>query len=245
MDAPFAVTLDFHDTLFSCDDWFTLEVEELVPAFLAWRGGASRAAPSVALGHQGKQRYRALRREVIASGLERDAVRSVIDVCAVLGLAVSRDEVEAGVEALMRGALATAEPMPGARQLVADLRAAGFRLAVISNAVHHPFLEWALAAHGLCDAFSAVVSSASAGYYKSRPEIFTHTLGALGVPAARAVHVGDSYRFDVQGAAAVGMRTVWFDRRREAGPDHRADLSVDSLDELAPRIRELLNFDAR
>ena len=240
MDAPFAVTIDFHDTLFRCDDWFTLEVEQLVPAFLRWRRVGDQAL-SPALLENGRASYHRLRREIIASGMEQSAVECVLRVCAELGVPTDRAQVEDGVNALMRETLATATPLPGAVVLVAELHAANARLAIISNAVHHPFLEWALAAHGLSDSFDAVVSSASAGYYKSRPEIYRETLRRLEVPPRRAVHVGDSYRFDVLGAAAAGMHTVWLTSDPVPVAAGQVDLTVRTLEGLAPRIRALLD----
>ncbi|HET7038209.1 MAG TPA: HAD family hydrolase [Thermomicrobiaceae bacterium] len=239
MDAPFAVTLDFHDTLFRCDDWFTLEVEQLVPAFLRWRA-PGEGGPSSSLLDYGRASYRRLRGEIIASGLEQSAIECVLRVCREIGVAAERAEVETGVDALMHATLTSTTPLPGAVALVAELRAAGARLAVISNAVHHPFLEWALAAHGLASSFDAVVSSASAGFYKSRPEIYRETLRVLEVPPARAVHVGDSYRFDVLGAAAAGLRTVWLTPAQAPADNGHADLIVNTLEGLAPKIRALL-----
>ncbi len=59
---------------------------------------------------------------------------------------------------------------------------------------------------------------------KPHPRIFETALAALGVPAARALHVGDRKLDDVEGAEAVGMRALRF------GPQGEGDLS--SLREL-------------
>lgn len=45
---------------------------------------------------------------------------------------------------------------------------------------------------------------------KPDPRIFRTALGALGLAAEEAVHVGDDVTADVAGATAVGMRAVWF-----------------------------------
>jgi HAD superfamily hydrolase (TIGR01509 family) len=86
------------------------------------------------------------------------------------------------------------------------LRAAGLRLAVISNWVWEaPRLIRAL---GLADWFETVVISDRVGYNKPHPAIFRAALEASGVAPGRAVHVGDSYLKDVVGATAVGMRAI-------------------------------------
>jgi HAD superfamily hydrolase (TIGR01509 family) len=45
---------------------------------------------------------------------------------------------------------------------------------------------------------------------KPDPRIFRAALQGLGLAAQEVVHIGDDVTADVAGAAAVGMRTVWF-----------------------------------
>ncbi|MFI5262039.1 MAG: HAD family hydrolase [Candidatus Limnocylindrales bacterium] len=83
------------------------------------------------------------------------------------------------------------------------LRAAGLRLAVVSNWVWEgPGLVTAL---GLGDWFEAIAISDRVGVSKPHPAIFRAALAAVGVTPDRAVHVGDSYPKDVLGATGVGM----------------------------------------
>ena len=236
-----AITFDFHETLARCDAWFALEVRELAPAFLAWRAAQDGefVAPDMLAGAAGA--YRDLRRRIVEHGRELTAEGCVERVLRQLGMRVEPAEVARGVEALMRDRLAEVEPLPGAVELVRALADAGVPLGVVSSAVYHPFLEWSLVRLGVRDAFAVVTSSASAGYYKSRPEIFWRALEALGAPAERSVHVGDSHRFDVEGARRAGMRTVWV--RPDPAPEvtgGRADLTVAGLDGVAPRLLALL-----
>jgi putative hydrolase of the HAD superfamily len=58
---------------------------------------------------------------------------------------------------------------------------------------------------------SAVVDSAHVGAEKPDARIFRAALEAVGVTADRAVHVGDSIHFDVEGAVAAGVRAFHFD----------------------------------
>ena len=100
---------------------------------------------------------------------------------------------------------------------------------------HHAALLAGLAARrsiGLCSNFShsqtalrildeadlarhlgAVVISDAVGLRKPRREIFEAVLARLGVAPEQALHVGDSLRADVVGAAGLGMRTAWITRR--------------------------------
>jgi beta-phosphoglucomutase-like phosphatase (HAD superfamily) len=103
-------------------------------------------------------------------------------------------------------------------------------------------LEWTLESFGLRDALQVVITSASAGFYKSRPEIFLHAAAALSADPRRTVHVGDSLRYDVGGASRVGMGTVWLrrdDARRSDDP-YTPDLTLETLESSSPRILDIL-----
>jgi putative hydrolase of the HAD superfamily len=94
-------------------------------------------------------------------------------------------------------------PLPGAAEALSQLRAAGLRLACVSNwdVTLRPQLERA----GLGGLFDAIVSSAEARAAKPDPRIFLLALERLGVPPAAALHVGDSEP-DRAGARAAGLR---------------------------------------
>jgi HAD superfamily hydrolase (TIGR01509 family) len=106
---------------------------------------------------------------------------------------------------------------PDVRPALDRLQAAGIRLAVVSNWV------WdgarLLEELGLADRFVTIVISDRVGYGKPHPVIFRAALDAAGVPAERAVHVGDSYAKDVLGAAAVGMAALLMLRDGASPPD--------------------------
>lgn len=111
---------------------------------------------------------------------------------------------------------------------LARLRAAGARLAVVSN--------WDISLHDVLERtdlrrlVDAVVISAELGVAKPDPAIFRAALERLGVPADGALHVGDSVEHDVAGARAAGIEAVLVVRD---GADAPAGVRVvASLDEL-------------
>ena len=61
--------------------------------------------------------------------------------------------------------------------------------------------------------FEFVISSEAAGHSKPAAQIFHSALALADVAPAQVVHVGDDATNDVLGAAAVGMRTVWYNPR--------------------------------
>lgn len=231
-----AVTIDFHDTLFQCDEWFELEVRGLPAKFLHWKGRQPGGTSLVFDPHEVARSYRELRLGAIESGIEIDSIECVVRVCRDLGINVDHAEVADGVDVLMREVLPSACPRPGAVGLVNSLREMGIRVGLISNAIHHPYLEWALERHDMLGAFDLVLSSARAGYYKSRVELYELAASELGVSPEQTVHIGDSYRFDVAGAARAGMRTVWLNLNGDIAGEPAPDLTVRSLEGLAPLL---------
>ena len=115
-------------------------------------------------------------------------------------------------------------PIRGVVDGLVRLRAAGFDLAIVSNA--SGTMEEQLAAHRICsvdgrDAVEVrvVVDSEVVGVEKPDPAIFAFALDALGIGPEQAVYLGDSVHFDVRGARAAGLRPVHVDPYRVCDDD--------------------------
>jgi FMN phosphatase YigB (HAD superfamily) len=228
-----AVTFDFHNTLVVCDAWFELEIRQLAAAFLSWQARQNGSGPvDSGLLEAAASTYRQLRLEIMEHGNELPAEACVAQTLARLSLPVDDAAIARGVGQLMREAFTEVAPVSGAIATVRGLRAAGVSLGVISSAVYHPFLEWSLAKFEIQDAFLDITTSASAGYYKSRPELFWHATAAIGAEPGSTVHVGDSYRFDVEGADRAGLSTVWLNADGKPPPasDVVPDLTLSTLE---------------
>ena len=236
-----AITFDFHNTLVHCDPWFELEVRTLPTALLRWLEPATGSGRHARSGEALERAYRRLRTAIIGHGHELTAEQSLRMVFAGAGIAVDDLTIQRGVAELMTAALEYAEPVAGAVDAVNRLADSGVVLGVVSSAVYDPFLYWSLEKFGIRDRFRAVVTSASCGYYKSRPEIYWEALTILAAHAAHSIHVGDSSRFDVDGAARAGMRTVLLDHGRPAASTTVPDLTVNSLEGIAPALLRLLS----
>jgi putative hydrolase of the HAD superfamily len=96
---------------------------------------------------------------------------------------------------------------PDALQTLAALRAAGFKLGLITNG---PFACSPQAGVPVAsgDVRHVLISDAE-GVSKPDPEIFRRALERLGVDAAHACYVGNHPEVDVAGARAAGLRAVW------------------------------------
>ena len=99
---------------------------------------------------------------------------------------------------------------PEVHEVLGELRAAGYRLAVCSNWSWH--LDTLCARLELAEYFEQFVISARVGYSKPHPGIFRHALDLLNVRPEGVVHVGDNPIADVGGALGVGIRPVLLDR---------------------------------
>jgi putative hydrolase of the HAD superfamily len=112
------------------------------------------------------------------------------------------------------------------------LRAAGFRLGVVSNSDGRA--EEALVAAGLRTCFEVVVDSQLVGFEKPDPRIFHLALKQMGVRPDEAVYVGDIYEVDVVGARRAGMSVVLVDPL--SNHTGRDVTSVRSIAELADHL---------
>jgi putative hydrolase of the HAD superfamily len=95
---------------------------------------------------------------------------------------------------------------PGNVAALRRMKDAGLRLALLSNA--DALEASAYAGSALQSLFEVEMFSCDAGFAKPEPEIFHACLAALGLPAAQCVFVGDGGSDELQGAKAVGLRTV-------------------------------------
>jgi putative hydrolase of the HAD superfamily len=93
------------------------------------------------------------------------------------------------------------------------LRSRGYRLGVISN--FDSRLDDVLANLNIRFYFERVILSWHIRSAKPDAQIFRSALQAMGVPAAKALHVGDSVEEDVRGAAQAGLWAVLLDRTGE------------------------------
>ena len=75
---------------------------------------------------------------------------------------------------------------------------------------------------GIDDLFHEFVSARTAGAAKPSQEIFDAAVQAGGADVSQTLHVGDHPEFDVRGACAAGLHTVWVNRSGKRWPDEFA-----------------------
>jgi putative hydrolase of the HAD superfamily len=145
-------------------------------------------------------------------------------------------DVAGALRAYHRAWEVTVRHDPAAVRVLTALRSRGIRTGLLSN-THWPrelHERWLVDA-GLLELLDVRLYTSDMRHMKPHPQAFRALLEAVGVPAERAVFVGDRLRDDVSGAAAVGMRTVHMTGRPvepwDAVPDARL-VTLEGLVEL-------------
>ena len=108
-------------------------------------------------------------------------------------------------------------PYPEAEPVLEELEALGVPLYVVSN--WDIELEKVLEGLGWMRFFNGIVASAIFGVEKPRREIYDEALRVAGVPAERAVMVGNDPVSDVRGASEAGVDAVFVDRKGGEAPE--------------------------
>jgi 2-haloacid dehalogenase len=126
----------------------------------------------------------------------------------------------------------TLDPFPEVPGILARLKAAGMRTAILSNG-SPAMLDAAVKAAKLETVLDAVLSVEEVGVYKPHPRVYQLAVDRLGIPAS-AISFQSSNAWDAYAASAFGMQVVWCNRygqRRERLPGS-PDREIKSLAEL-------------
>jgi putative hydrolase of the HAD superfamily len=115
-----------------------------------------------------------------------------------------------------------------------ELLATRFRLGALTNG------NADVARIGLDRYFEFAYSAAAVGASKPHPAMFRAALDRAGVAPNAMVHVGDHPVDDIHGAAALGIHTIWINRKDLAYPeDAPPTRAVRSLVEVPDVIEEI------
>jgi putative hydrolase of the HAD superfamily len=98
----------------------------------------------------------------------------------------------------------TIKMFPGVRELLSELRTAGFKIGMLSDFPPQVKLENL----GLGGFWDVVLCSETTGAIKPSTKPFFDLANALGFPPEQILYVGNSYRYDVIGAMRTGMKTA-------------------------------------
>jgi HAD superfamily hydrolase (TIGR01509 family) len=114
-----------------------------------------------------------------------------------------RDELQ---EIVMEEVLRGAPPMPGAVELLAELRRRGVPVGLASNSLRE-FVDRALAVSGMADGFEVTLAGDEVARPKPAPDLYLGVAARLGVATEDCVALEDS-QTGVAAARAAGMFVI-------------------------------------
>lgn len=214
---PQWLTFDCYGTLIQWDEGLQAAVRDLLA-----RKGAASTPPGELIAVYDRHEHALEQtpphrsfREVSAEGLRR--------ALAELGLPAAPGDAE-----LLTGRIGAMPPFPEVVGVLRTLKAAGHRLAIVSNTDDDIIAGNVAQLGGLID---RVVTAQQAGAYKPDRRLFDHAHAQLGVQPAAVVHICASPHLDHAAARDIGFRCVWVDRStgRRLLPDYRPDATVSDL----------------
>jgi 2-haloalkanoic acid dehalogenase type II len=227
-----AVFFDFAGTLFSDRDLRDVHLAQL--RFVGEAVGVQRSDAELRAAYRAGMgvAYRA-----IASApayLHSDLFRTAfVAMAEQLGGSLSASAADEALRRQYAATVDSARLRPDCLKTLQRLREGGLHVQIVSNIddeLMHPLAERL----GLAGAFDAMTSSQEAGACKPDPAIYRHALGKSGAAAGQVLFVGDSTVHDIEGPAAVGMRTAWLVTDGKGGaPDPAPDFVIQTLGEVA------------
>ena len=157
--------------------------------------------------------------------------RAVSQVMDRIGFSYTQDEVRWLVSEIENLA-----PFPDVLDALHTLRAAGYKLVILSNG-DRDMLEAAAPHIGF--PFDRVISVQEAGYFKPHWKTYAKAEELIGLDRSSCLFVAN-HAFDCIGAKSYGMRTAFIDRRRRPFGEtpHQPDLIVKDFSELAALLIE-------
>jgi FMN phosphatase YigB (HAD superfamily) len=102
------------------------------------------------------------------------------------------------------------KPLPGARELLAEIHALGMRTVIASNTYWRDADSYwnDFRFLGMAEHIDAIVTSVDAGHLKPHPAVFEMALRWAGSPPDRCVVIGNREENDILPALELGMRTI-------------------------------------
>lgn len=123
----------------------------------------------------------------------------------------------------------------GAHELVAALKAKGYRMHICSNGFHEVQYR-KLRSCGLLEEFDTIILSEDAGANKPSRQFFDYAFAQTGASVETTLMIGDNFQTDILGAKAAGLDVMFFNRKPETfTPTEPINYEVHKL-------AEVLNF---
>jgi FMN phosphatase YigB (HAD superfamily) len=168
----------------------------------------------------------------------------------LIAASLARQGLAGDVESIVRIRRAMAlpvadrmKPLPGAVELLVEIRAQGMRSIIASNTYWRDaesyWQDFRLL--GMADCVDAIVTSVDAGHLKPHPAVFEMARRVAKCPPQRCVVIGNREENDIEPALALGMKTILVYPDDPKPPSSRAHAVVPDLWECARALKAMLH----
>lgn len=135
------------------------------------------------------------------------------------------------------------KPLPGAIELLSEIRALGLRTIIASNTYWRDADSYwdDFRLLGMSSYIDAIVTSVDAGHLKPHPAVFEMALRVAASPPERCVFIGNREENDIEPALALGMQTILVYPDDPKPSSSRAHAMVPDLWECATALKAMLH----
>jgi len=133
--------------------------------------------------------------------------------------------------------------LPGAAELLSEIRAMGMRTVIASNTYWRDADSYwdDFQVLGVAQHIDAIVTSVDAGHLKPHPAVFEMAMRWAAVPADRCIVIGNREANDIEPALALGMRTILVHPDDPPPEKSRAHAVAPDLWACAQALRDMLD----
>lgn len=224
---PDWLTFDCYGTLIQWDEGLLAAVHKI----LARHAGAGVDAPTlISLYDKHEHALEAVQPHRSFRAVAAEALRMAM---ADLGLPRAGHDIE-----LLTSSISRMPPFPEVVDALGVLKAAGFRLCIVSNTDDDIIAGNVVQLGGHID---RVITAEQAQAYKPSRRIFDHAHRTLGVTKEDIVHICASPHLDLAAARDIGFRCIWIDRGTGRKPlaDYVPDRTIPRLDQVPALFRSI------
>ncbi|MHB8361270.1 MAG: HAD family hydrolase [Thermoplasmataceae archaeon] len=236
-DGPRAVLFDIDDTLYD----YSFSLQQAMSE-LRLRDGRLKGIPIGTLVSRDQGLLREVHVSMILTGkVSKEESRIVRMVRLYESFGLTLDRAEATTLATFRheAILRHQRAVPGAQELLVELRSKGVFLGVVSNNLVKDQIG-KLKRLGMEESFDSITISEEVGVKKPDPAIFLTACDRLKCSPADVILVGDSWDDDVLGARSAGIRAVWFNRAKAPVPIGMNVQQLESFEDLENALQTIL-----
>ncbi len=139
------------------------------------------------------------------------------------------EKIASGLEAIKKDEY-NVKFFDGVKETLIVLKDKGYLLGIVTDTANPVYakLDW-FERGGFGHVWDSIISSKEIGVRKPDPKIYFAALEQLGVPAEQAVFVGHKTS-ELEGAIAVGMKTIAFNYDEDAPADYYVEKFTDILE---------------